>query len=467
MANPEERRRIALLLWRAGFGAAPDELERYAGLGFEGTLDELLHPERVEEDFEPLLENLRGHLLDLHNVEDVQTCWLYRMVRTRRPLLEKLTLFWHGHFAVANRKVQNPLAMHRHVEMLRDNALGGYRDLLLAVSRDPAMLIWLDGATNRKAAPNENYGRELLELFTLGIGHYDEADVRAAARAFTGWNLRDGEFFFAANQHDPGPKTFLGRTGPLDGGDVVDVLVGHPATAERICRKLFAFFAYANPGPEVLRPFVETYLERGHDIRAVLGAIFRSEAFSSERSRFEHVKGPVEYVVGSIRALGGQAGERGLIQALRGMGQDLLNPPNVAGWAGGRAWLNPSTMVARFNFAARLASARGEPNDGGYVRAGELIGVDGDPSAGSVRLADSGRALAEPERIVDRMAELLGGLELSPEVRQALVEYVGAPLTYPPHLRTAPNEQQRRQAIDVRLRGALHLALVTPEYQVG
>lgn len=243
MADRDTRSRVALLLRRAGFGASPSELERYVKLGIDGTIDELLHPERVAEDFDGLLEGLQGHLIDLQNIEDVQTWWLYRMVRSRRPLVEKLTLFWHGHFAVANAKVTNPGAMHNHLATLREHGLGSYRELLVHVSRDPAMLIWLDGATNRKNAPNENYGRELLELYTLGIGHYTEEDVASAARAFTGWNLQDHAFFFNRNQHDFGPKTFLGQTGPFDGSDIIDAVVGRPATAERICRKLFTFLA--------------------------------------------------------------------------------------------------------------------------------------------------------------------------------------------------------------------------------
>src|SRR4051812_35173099 len=284
MADGELRDRIALLLRRAGFGAGQQELERYVGLGLDGTLDELLHPERVEEDFDGLLDSLSGHLIDLQNIEDVQTWWLYQMIRTRRPVQEKLTLFWHGHFAVSNAKVANPRAMHQHLATLRQYGLGSFRDLLLAVSRDPAMLIWLDGGTNKKAAPNENYGRELLELFTLGIGNYTEADVQASARAFTGWNLRPDEagnpsFYFDRNQHDFGPKTFLGKTGPFDGGDIVEMVVGQRATAERIARKLFAFFAYPDPEPAVLEPLVKAYLDSSYDIRSVVGAILRSDAF--------------------------------------------------------------------------------------------------------------------------------------------------------------------------------------------
>jgi uncharacterized protein (DUF1800 family) len=443
---------VALLLRRAGFGASPQELERYVGLGVEGTLDELLHPERVQEDFDGLLDSLSGHLIDLQNIEDVQTWWLYRMARTRRPLAEKMTLFWHGHFAVSNAKVANPQAMHNHLALLREHGLGNFRDLLLGVSKDPAMLIWLDGNTNRKGAPNENYGRELLELFTLGIGNYEEADVAAAARAFTGWNLQDGEFFFNRNQHDFGPKTFLGQTGPLDGGDIVDAVVGQKATAERICRKLFAFFAYPNPEPPLLETLVRTYLESGYETRAVVRAILRSDAFFSEQSRFGHIKSPVEYAVGAIRMVGAQARERGLIVALRSMGQDILNPPNVAGWAGGRAWINPSTLLERFNFAARLATARGDPNDGGLVEPKRLLGDD-------VKLDDGAT-------VVTRLSDALD-VQLAPEAREALVAYIRAPLLYPPYVTAAPNPQQVQLATDARLRGAIHLALASTDFQVG
>jgi hypothetical protein len=452
VADRDTRSRVALLLRRAGFGVGPSELERYVKLGVDGTIHELLHPERVPEDFDALLEGLQGHLIDLQNIEDVQSWWLYRMVRSRRPLAEKLTLFWHGHFAVSNAKVANPQAMHQHLSTLREHGLGSYRELLLHVSRDPAMLIWLDGNTNRKGAPNENYGRELLELFTLGIGHYGEDDVTAVARAFTGWNLQGKQFFFNRNQHDFGPKTFLGQTGSLDGGDIIDMVVGHPATAERICRKLFAFFAYPNPEPAVLGPLVAAYLDSAYDIRAVVAAILRSDAFFSDTSRYGHIKSPTEFVVGAIRTVGAQARERSLISALRSMGQDILNPPNVAGWAGGRAWINPSTLLERFNFAARLATARGEPNDGGLIEPLRLFGAD-------ARLDDG-------NLVVDRIATLFD-LEFSPEARSALVSYLQSPLDFPPYVPDKPNAQQIQLATDARLRGAIHLALASTDFQVG
>lgn len=327
--------------------------------------------------------------------------------------------------------------------------------MLLGVSRDPAMLVWLDNTTNRKVAPNENYARELMELYTLGIGQYAEADVVTAARAFTGWNLRDGEFFFNRGQHDAGPKTFLGSTGNLDGEDIIQTVVGHAATAERISRRLFAFFAYPDPAPEVLQPIAQTYLESGHDILRTVEAVFRSDAFYADASRFGHVKSPVEYVVGAVCSTGAQVRERGLVATLRDVGQDLLNPPNVAGWPGDQAWINPSTLLARFNFAARLSSARGEPNDGANVQIADLFGP-----------IDSKRSSAG-SAIVDRLAEALGALDFSTEARSGLSAYVDAPLTHPAFVQGPPTDEQTRFALEARLRGTLHLALTTPDFQTA
>lgn len=442
-----------MLLRRAGFAAGQKDLQRYQQLGLEGTLQELIHPEFIDEDLDSLLGRLQGNLLDLQNLEDVQTWWLYRMVQTRRPLLEKLTLFWHGHFAVANYKVANPLMMHQHIELLRAHALGHFDDLLLAVSKDPAMLVWLDGANNHRNAPNENYGRELLELYTLGIGNYDENDVLAAARAFTGWNLRNNVFFFDANQHDAGEKTFLGQTGPFDGGDILNIVAGDAAAAHRITTKLFTFFAYPNPEPEVLAPLVEVYDKSNHDIGNVVEAILRSDAFYSDRSQFEHIKSPIEYVVGSVRMLGAGVRERELVPVVRSLGQEILNPPNVAGWPGDQYWINPSTLLTRFNFAARLATARGQPGDGATdIKPADLLGMS---------------SLDDPGAVVDRVLAVAGGLGVSSEARQALIDYAQSPLNYPQGFNGQPNPQQRQAATDARLRGLMLLALASSDYQVG
>ena len=450
--NLDESARIALLLRRAGFAARPDVVQRYQQLGWEATLQELLHPERVDEDLDALLVRLQGSLLDLQNFEDIQTWWLYRMVQTHRPLLEKLTLFWHGHFAVANYKVGNPLLMHQHVEVLRSNALGRFDDMLLAVSKDPAMLIWLDGGVNRRNAPNENFGRELLELYTMGIGSYDEDDVLAAARAFTGWNLRNNEFFFDENQHDAGNKIFLGTSGAFDGADILTMVAKQPETAQRISERLFAFFAYPNPEPAVLAPLIDTYTESGHDIQAIVEAILRSDAFYSDRSQFEHIKSPIEYVVGTVRLLGAAVRERELVPVLRVLGQEILNPPNVAGWPGGSTWINPTTLLARFNFAAKLATGRGQPGDGAEIKAADYFGTPN---------------LADASHIVDSALSVAGGLELSPEAHQALVDYVQSPLNYPPGFNGQPNTQQRQAATDARVRGLILLALASSDFQVG
>jgi uncharacterized protein (DUF1800 family) len=322
----------------------------------------------------------------------------------------------------------------------------------MGVSKDPAMLIWLDGGVNRRNAPNENYGRELLELYTLGIGNYDEDDVLAAARAFTGWNLRNNEFFFDENNHDAGDKTFLAQQGPFDGGDILTIVANDPATAQRISQKLFTFFAYPNPEPEVLAPLIDTYNRSGHDIRSLVEAILRSDAFYSDRSQFEHLKSPVEYVVGSVRVLGATVRERDLVPVLRTLGQEILNPPNVAGWPGGSYWINPSTLLTRFNFAARLATGHGLPGDGAEIKPAALLGMS---------------SIADPASVVDKVLATTDGLTLSPEGHQALVDYVQSPLAYPQGFNGQPNAQQRQAATDARLRGVLLLALASSDYQVG
>jgi uncharacterized protein (DUF1800 family) len=349
--------------------------------------------------------------------------------------------------------------MHQHIDLLRAQALGRFDDMLLAVSKDPAMLIWLDGATNHRNAPNENYGRELLELYTLGIGNYDEDDVLSAARSFTGWNLRNNAFFFDDTQHDAGDKTFLGQTGPFDGSDILNIVANDPATAQRITSKLFTFFAYPDPEPEVLVPLADVYMQSDHHIASVVEAILRSDAMYSERSQFEHIKSPIEYVIGSVRMLGANVRERELVPVLRTLGQDILNPPNVAGWPGDTYWINPSTLLTRFNFAARLATARGQPGDGAAdINPAGLLGL----SAPVVM----GAAGDDPVALVDQIQSLTGTM-LSDDARQALVDYATSPLNYPQGFNGQPNVQQRQAATDARLRGLLLLAMVSSDYQVG
>ena len=234
MLNQDETRTLAHLLRRAGFGARPDEWAAYAKLGVAGTTDRLLHPEAVPDHLAEVMQDIGADYIDFTDMGSVSKWWMYRMLHTQRPLEEKMTLFWHGHFATANYKVDNPRWMWQQNQTFRTHALGNFRQMLLAVTRDPAMLVWLDGVDNRKGHPNENYGRELQELFTMGVGSgYTEKDVQEAARAFTGWGVdRDANSaVFSPDRHDDGVKTYLGETGNFTGDDVIDIIVRQPATA--------------------------------------------------------------------------------------------------------------------------------------------------------------------------------------------------------------------------------------------
>ncbi len=351
--------RLAHLLRRAGFGARGPEWAAYSKMGLAGATRRLLHPETVADPFPALLAEVQGDYVDFDSLDSIKKWWLYRMSHSPRPLEEKMTLFWHGHFATANYKVDHPRRMWEQNETFRTHALGNFRTLLAAVSRDPAMLVWLDGAENRRGKPNENYGRELLELFTLGAGGgYTEADVKECARAFTGWQFdRDTDTFkFNAEQHDDGEKTFLGQTGNLNGDDILDIVVKHPSTARFVCTKLFKFYVHDAPTPADIKPLTQAYFASGYEIRAVLTALLNSPAFYSDAALHAKIKSPTEYIVTALRTLDApfSAANNNLLGAGRTMGQELFNPPNVKGWSGGKTWMNTMTLIARANFANTL-----------------------------------------------------------------------------------------------------------------
>jgi uncharacterized protein (DUF1800 family) len=283
------------------------------------------------------------------------------MVFTGHPLRERMTLFWHNHFATSQSKVQNAGLMQRQNDLFRAHALGDFKALLAAVGKDPAMLIWLDSTANRKAHPNENYAREVMELFTLGRGRYGENDVREAARAFTGWFVVRDRFQEVAAQHDAGSKTVLGRTGKLDGDDIPGVLLDQPACAEFLCGKLLRAFVTETdaPPPALVAPLAEAFRKSGYDIRVPVAMILRSNLFYDPAVVRRRVKSPVEHAVGTIRALEvvkPTVQADALANACAQMGQSLYAPPSVAGWDGGPAWANSTTMLARTNFALALLS---------------------------------------------------------------------------------------------------------------
>jgi hypothetical protein len=467
-APPSEETRLRHLLRRAGFGASAAELDQYRPLGLNGTVDLLVDHAGV--DNSALEQRLNRLNLDLTKRTDLERWWLLRMIYTARPLEEKMTLFWHGLLTSAFSKVGKPEPMLVQNNFYRAHALDRFPDILKGISRDPAMMIWLDTASNRKGHPNENYARELMELFSLGIGNYTEQDVRESARAFTGWVLRGDrkagqiEAVFVPRQHDDGSKTFLGHTGNFDGDAIVDLIVQQPASARFIAKKLFSFFAYPNPSDDVLQPLVAAYTASNYSIKALVRAILTSDAFYSATAYRALVKSPADLVAGTVRALGLDTDAKGLPQMMAQMGQELFNPPNVAGWPGGPAWLASGTWLARLNFANRVVGTVG-PHPPAPSPAALGRGSTTPLPGGSTPLSTSGgegsgvRPVLDgaPGEVVDRVDGLLLDGQISPDQRQVLVDYL-----------TPPNGASPGNAwLDERRRGTLYLALAMPEYHLA
>jgi len=444
MRNDQERS-LAHLYRRAGFGLSRAGLAAAVQKGYDACVEELLHPEQVEDPLEATLSELEGELFDLTVLEDAQAWWLYRMAKTRRPLQEKLTLFWHGHFATGAGKVDRPQYMVQQNRTLRAQAFGRFADLLTAVAKDPAMIVWLDNGLSSKSKPNENFARELLELFTLGVGHYEERDVHAVARAFTGWRQKDGTFSYEAKEHDDQPKTLFGETWTWTGEEVLALLARHPRTADRLARQLTRFFVHDEGDPELERELARRYLETGGELRAVLGALFRSPRFLDERNLRGKIKSPVEFVVGAIRELDATVPVRALPGQLGRMGQALFNPPDVSGWDGGLAWINSTTLFERANFANHLATQRGIAGDGRF-EPGRWVGKDHDGA-----------------RVVDTFLDLLLDGQAEDSMRAVLASYL---LEKDKEGKTKPFKAST-QAVDEKVRGLVRLILASPEYQLA
>lgn len=331
---------------------------------------------------------------------DLQTWWLGRMCNSQRPLQEKVALFWHGHFATSAQKVQDPHDNLQLNEVFRNQGLGNFTELVRSVGKSAAMMRYLDQQKSNKKKPNENWARELMELFTLGIGSYTEADIKAAARAFTGWYQRNNEFYIAPRQHDDGMKTILGVTAPFDGDQVVDLLTRQPDCGRFICTKLWHYFAYDEPEPEVISGLAETFKKNNGNIRPVLRQMFLSRAFYQEKAYFSQVKSPAQLVAGVMVQLGTEDKDEVAsiaAYAMRAMGQSLFYPPNVKGWDGGRAWINTNTLLVRYNFSNFLVSGivpdlKGQPGGANLRREFLMaaLGKKGGASAGGNQMAGEG-----------------------------------------------------------------------------
>jgi uncharacterized protein (DUF1800 family) len=392
-----ERQKIAHLLRRFGLGASEAELEFYGKGGLAGAIDKLLNFDSVNEDFVYEIDNLMlevntkvGKVKNL-NPRGTQVWWYTRLLTTQRPLEQKMTVFWHNHFATSAAKVESGEAMYKHLETLRTHAFGRFEDLLLAISHDPAMLYWLDNGDNEKGKPNENFAREVMELFTLGIGNYTEMDIQEAARAFTGWRYgvrrpngrivptkqvprKDSEFVFEPSRHDTDIKTVLGNTGQFNGEDICGILVGKPRTAEFLTRKIWEWFVYENPSDAVIKPLADKWHRNGMVIKDLLADIMRSPEFYSERSYRKLVKNPIDFAIAPARQLGigqilrkstetipeGQPKNRALgpsqatLLATKSMGMELVYPPDVSGWRTGPGWISSATMLERIKWADML-----------------------------------------------------------------------------------------------------------------
>src|SRR6266480_2503048 len=369
---------IGHLLRRGGFGASPEELSAYQNLGFSGAVDRLINYQQVSED--DTENRLKALNLILSRPNDQQRWWLLRMAWTQRPLLEKMTLFWHGVLVSSFRKVGGPRAYARMMvqnQFLREHAFDTYDNILLGITADPAMLFYLDLTKSTKNAPNENYARELMELFTLGLGHYTQQDVYEGATTLTGWHVKGLSSHYNPLDHNNLTKRYLGRTGNLDYKDVVHILTNHPATPWFISRKLFTFFVYENPSTDDLKPLVDTYVESGHNMGAVMRTLLLSPQFSSTKAYRSRLKSPVEFTVGAYRSMNVGGDGTGLPTITTLMGQTLFDPPNVAGWPGDKVsafWLNSGTWMTRLNYIDLLL-VRGTLAHNGFTLLVDLQGI--------------------------------------------------------------------------------------------
>jgi hypothetical protein len=425
---------MAHLMRRAGFGATYDELEARAAKGYEATVEELLHPEDHPDGLEMDLAE-RYFIEWNHFTRGVPEYFAWRMINSRRQLEEKMTLFWHGILCTADGKLQSQATAHVEMEMYRRCGLGSFKDLLVEVSRDPAMVYYLDNCLSHKGAINENYGRELLELFSLGVGkdgkfNYTEDDVKECSRAFTGWTIANSipgqpygryaaKFIYNPDDHDEGEKTFLGYTGNFNGEGIIEIICQQPATARFLSRHLYNFFVADDAqvpswmdtpprDPETIKMLEEEYFRSGYSIRSMLRVLFNSDAFKN--ARFSRIKSPVETVIGTLRLIGDwtspKPGFEGIFDDMKYMGQELLNPPSVEGWHTGREWIDGGTLVQRINYTADHVG------DVTYPGIRDII----------KRLASGGTTIS-PEGLVDGCLRLLGHYQLPDETRGMLVAH--------------------------------------------
>jgi hypothetical protein len=444
--QPWDRRAVGHLLRRTGFGARADRIEATLALSPQAAVAGLTGYDPATDPLGEMFEQLQGFLTpfrgDEKSATNAQAWWVFRMLYTERPLQEKIALFWHNRFATSATKVGEAL-MDRQVDLFRRQGLGNFRDLLLSVGRDPAMILWLDGQTNRKGHPNENYAREVLELFALGPGNYSEKDIQELARAFTGWRVKQGVATLDRGSHDEGDKAAFGRSANFDDRRAVDWILEQPAAPRFIARQLLKEFVHPDPLPEHLDHYANRQHAHKWEINPVLTEILTSRLFFSPWAYRSRIKSPIELTVGAAIALGGKPAVVFLRDAAVKMGQSILYPPGVKGWDGHTAWVNSNTVLCRANFALAMATQHGNE----FVRKSDVEGW-------LVR-----QGIVKPADIVDRCVGLLLDGQVPPEVRDrmtALFEGVGGKRAV-----LSPGTP------DPKVRALLHVILSTPEYQLA
>ncbi len=479
----------AHLLNRAGFGGTPAEIQKLCDLGLDGAVAQLLDYEYTHDpatdpdwansnydeirklreaiknaatpDEKKKLQQEREQVIQ-RRILDLRGWWLRRMTYGPRPFQEKMTLFWHGHFATSVEKVRNPYFMWRQNELFRQNAVGNWQELLTAAGKDPAMLVWLDQAQSRKLHPNENFAREVMELFALGEGHYTEHDITEAARALTGWSLDldTEQFMYRPFIHDRGEKTIFGHTGNYDGDDVIALIVEQPQAARFITAKIWNYFAGSEPSPELANALAANFRANGNNIKPFLHVLFRSEEFYSPDIIRNQVKSPVQWLVGSVRVLECELPPPLVcFGALRQLGQDLFAPPNVKGWDGGITWITTNTLLMRYNDAQALVEGHLPP-----LTASDFARKEGG--------AGGQKAMKALQRV------RMGGVDvekiLTPEQRAGKATIVAA-LEHRLFQTTLKSDQEQtlREFLDSKTKmtnadivTAIRLMMSTPEYQV-
>jgi uncharacterized protein (DUF1800 family) len=444
---PWDLRRAGHLFRRATFGAPWTRIQQALKDGPEKTIDAILEGDRGLESFEAETLKLAESLARVNNGPQLRDWWLYRMLYSPHPLGEKLTLFWHNHFATSNAKVQNATYMLRQYQLLHRHALGNFATMLREMSLDPAMMVWLDARDSKKGSPNENYARELMELFSLGIGNYTEQDIREAARAFTGWTLRGAEAVFTRRDHDDGEKSVLGEKGNWRPDDIVRICLDQQSAPHFIAAKLFRFLVSdtVEPTRELLEPLAAAIKKSDFDFGAMVKTVLRSNLFFSSEVYRTRIKSPVDFALGIVRGLEGRIGTTALAGVLEELGQNVFYPPSVKGWDGGPSWLNGQTLLFRQNLALALTST-GDPRFGRRC----------DPAV----LARKYGKKTDEELVAFFLDVFLQG-DVPDEAREKLLQYqrnankIKVPVFW-----------TEEDAAGSRVRSLCHLVLTQPEFQL-